>query len=124
MDSYFPDAIVTGYEMLAASLDLPDPDDRHVLAAAILGEADVIVTANLRDFPANYLAPHAIATQHPDTFITDLFQFDTEALLEAVHGHRTALSNPPRSVGEYLASLIRLGLNGATALLQAHETAI
>src|SRR5260370_26917417 len=57
MDLHAADALVTGYEDLIEALKLPDPDDRHVLAAAIRGRADVIVTANLRHFPANILAP-------------------------------------------------------------------
>ena len=124
MDGHFPDAIVTGYEILAAELDLPDPDDRHVLAAAIHGGADVIVTGNLRDFPASRLAPHALAAQHPDAFIADLFETDPEAVLAAVRGHRAALRNPPRSVSDYLAALERLGLSRTASLLRTHETAI
>src|SRR3954449_10794149 len=56
MDSHAADALVTGYEDLIPGLQLPDPDDRHVLAAAIRGRADVIVTANLREFPAEHIA--------------------------------------------------------------------
>ena len=73
MDRHFPDAVVTGYTARAAGLDLPDVGDLHVLAAAIEGEADVIVTGNLRDFPADRLAPHGLTAQHPDAFIADLF---------------------------------------------------
>ena len=124
MEQHFPDALVTGYEVLAAELDLPDPDDRHVLAAAINGKADVIVTANLRDFPASQLAPHALAAQHPDTFVADLFEVDSEAVLAAVRGHRSALRNPPRSVGEYLSAVERLGLSTTASLLRTRETSI
>ena len=56
MDEHFPGAVVTGYTALAASLDLPDPGDTHVLAAAIEGEANIIVTRNLRHFPSERLA--------------------------------------------------------------------
>ena len=86
MDRHFPDAVVTGYEAVAAGLDLPDPSDRHVLATAIHGGANVIVTRNLRDFPADRLAPHAIAAQHPDAFIASLFETDPGAVLAAVAG--------------------------------------
>jgi hypothetical protein len=51
MDLHAVDALVTGYEDLIPGLHLPDPNDRHVLAAAIRGQADVIVTMNLRDLP-------------------------------------------------------------------------
>jgi predicted nucleic acid-binding protein len=51
------DCLVTGYESLVESLHLPDPDDRHVLAAAIKSSAQVIVTTNLKDFPEAELQP-------------------------------------------------------------------
>ena len=124
MDGHFPDAVITGYETLAAALHLPDPDDRHVLAAAIHGGADAIVTRNLRDFPADRLAPHRIAALPPDAFIADLFESDPETALLAIRGHRAALRRPPRSAGDYLAALERLGLTGTVSLLRAHETAI
>ena len=122
MDEHFPNAIVTGYRTLADELDLPDPDDRHVLAAAIIGGADIIVTGNLRDFPANRLAPHAIAAQHPDDFISDLFEADPEVVLAAIRGHRAALRNPSRSASDHLAALERLGLSRTASLLRTRET--
>ena len=63
MNAHVRDCLVTGYEGLIPGLPLPDPDDRHVLAAAIRGRADVIVTFNLKDFPATTLAPLGIETQ-------------------------------------------------------------
>ena len=121
MDEHFPGAVVTDYRTLVAELDLPDPDDRHVLAAAIRGGADVIATGNLRDFPASRLAAHAISAQHPDSFICDLFQTDAETVLAAVRGHRAALRNPPWSANNHLAALERLGLGRAASLLRIHE---
>ena len=47
MDQFFPSALVTGFEPLIDAITLPDPDDRHVVAAAIRARADVIVTFNL-----------------------------------------------------------------------------
>ncbi|MEH1958372.1 MAG: hypothetical protein V7L05_00405 [Nostoc sp.] len=68
MNNNVRDCLVTGYETLVAGLQLPDPDDRHILAA-IRCDANVIVTFNLKDFPASYLAPYGIEPQHPDDFI-------------------------------------------------------
>lgn len=124
MDQHFPDAVVTGYATLTDALNLPDPDDRHVLAAAIRGGANLIVTSNLRDFPARSLAPHAIAAQHPDSFIADLFRTYPHDVLAAVRGHRAALRNPPRSVNDHLLALEGLGLRSTTALLRAHKSDI
>lgn len=72
MDEAFPSGLVTGYEHLVPGLDLPDQDDRHVLAAAVHGGAGEIVTFNLRDFPAERLAPYRVRATHPDEFITRL----------------------------------------------------
>ena len=124
MDGHFPDAVVTGYEAIAAEFDMPDPDDRHVLAAAIHGGASVIVTRNLRDFPADRLAPQALAAQHPDAFVAGLFETDPDAVLAAVRDHRAALRHPPRSASDHLAALERLDLIGTVSLLRRHETAI
>ena len=74
MDAHVRDCLVEGYEELIASIVLPDPGDRHVLAAAIRGGAEVIVTMNLKDFPAKTLAPYGIEAQHPDTFIMYLIE--------------------------------------------------
>jgi hypothetical protein len=71
MDTCIRDCLVTGHERLIPSLELPDPDDRHVLAAAIVGRCDAIVTQNLKDFPAEALAPFQIETQHPDGFFSN-----------------------------------------------------
>ena len=124
MDRHFPDAVVTGYSALAAKLDLPDPGDSHVLAAAIEGGADVIVTRNLRDFPADSLAPYGLTAQHPDSFIVDLFDADREAVLAAVRGHRAALRNPPRSTSEHLVALERLDLVRTASLFRPHLDSI
>lgn len=84
MDRHFPDALVTGFDNLDSEIDLPDPDDRHVLAAVIHGRADVIVTANLRDFPTDRLVSCKLVARHPDTFVAELFDVDPEAVLATV----------------------------------------
>ncbi|WP_249192517.1 PIN domain-containing protein [Burkholderia cenocepacia] len=76
MDRAIPDGLVEGYEALVAGLTLPDPDDRHVLAAAIRCGASVIVTFNERDFPNDLLAPYGIESQHPDEFVDNLLDLD------------------------------------------------
>jgi hypothetical protein len=70
----FPDALVTGWEELVPTIRLPDPGDRHVVAAAWAGRADVIVTDNLADFPSAAL-PASIVRQPLDDFLLDIFDF-------------------------------------------------
>ena len=124
MDAHFPAAIVTDYDALMADIDLPDLGDRHVLAAAIHGGADVIVTFNQQDFPAAQLAEHAMAAKHPDAFIGDLFDSNPDTVLAAARDHRNALKKPPKSSEEYLADLERIGLVRSAALLRERMDAI
>jgi len=118
MDAHVPDCVVTGYEALVPSLVLPDPDDRHVLAAGIHCGADVILTFNLRDFPTEVLAQHEMEAQHPDTFIATLLADAPDIVCAAAQQQRASLKNPPLSVEQYLTSLERQGLAKAVAKLR------
>ncbi|MEI4470243.1 RSP_2648 family PIN domain-containing protein [Frigidibacter sp. MR17.24] len=84
----FPAASVPVPEAAAEALDLPDPNDRHVLAAAIAGRATAIVTFNLRDFPGWALGPHAIRAEHPDPFLLGLLARDPARVERVVEGVR------------------------------------
>ena len=118
MDKHASGALVTGYEDLIERVHLPDPDDRHVLAAAIRGRADVIVTMNLKDFPAKVLKPHGIVAQHPDEFVVRLLEVAPSAVTGAATDHRESLKNPPMTVAEYLAALEARGLMQTASALQ------
>ena len=110
MDTAVGDALITGYEALIECLELPDADDRHVMAAAIVGRCDVIVTQNLQDFPAAVLQPYGIETQHPDDFLAHHLNLTPGKFCVAVRKVRARLKNPPYSVEDYLAVLTRQGL--------------
>lgn len=118
MNAHASDALVEGFEALIDTLALPDPDDRHVLAAAIHGRVDVIVTANLRDFPAEALRPFGIAAQHPDEFVLHLLDLAPAAVTRAAREHRESLRSPPKNVEIYLETLARHGLTGTVAALR------
>ena len=118
MDLHAVDALVTGYEDLIPGLRLPDPNDRHVLAAAIRGQADVIVTMNLRDFPADVVGEFGIEAQHPDEFVLHLLDLAPETVMAAAESHRQSLKNPPRTIEEYLDTLERKGLTKTVATLR------
>ena len=79
----FPDALVEHYEALIESLELPDKDDRHVLAAAIKTNANLIITNNLNDFPNDYLENFGLKAKAPDDFFTDIIDLNHEISLEA-----------------------------------------
>ena len=110
MDSHVRDALVEGYESLILQLDLPDPNDRHVLAAAIHAQAGVIVTFNLRDFPAASLTPYGITAQHPDAFLLELIELDPTRVCAAAAAQRQSLHNPPKSQEEFLDIMRQQGI--------------
>ncbi|MGH7140288.1 MAG: hypothetical protein ACREHD_31515, partial [Pirellulales bacterium] len=89
-----------------------------VLAAAIRAGADVIVTANLVDFPPEALQQHGVEVQHPDDFIMGLLDAAPEAVCEAARRQRASLKNPPLDVDAYLASLERQGIPKTVATLR------
>jgi predicted nucleic acid-binding protein len=119
MDAAVPGALVDGYQHHLERLQLPDPDDRHVLAAAIEAEADVIVTFNAKDFPRKIVSAHGIDVRRPDAFVLELLAGDeAENVYAAVRGHRSALLNPPYTIEQYLQSLARAGLRRSAEQLR------
>jgi PIN domain len=102
MDQSVRDCLVTGYEAFIPQIELPDPDDRHVLAAAIVGRCDMIVTQNLRHFPDSALALYAVEVQHPDEFLCNQLDLAPSLFCEAIRKVRARLKNPPFPVDDYL----------------------
>jgi hypothetical protein len=118
MNAAIPDALVTGYEGLIDEVSLPDPDDRHVFAAAIHAHAGVIVTYNTKDFPSVQLHSYGIDAQRPDEFVMRILDLSPSAVYTAVRDQRQMLKNPPRSVRELLDTFRALGLAGTVAALE------
>ena len=119
MDRAVRDCLVMGYEPLIPALALPDAGDRHVLAAAVVGRCDVIVTQNLKHFPANALVPYGIEAQHPDEFLSNQLSLAPGVFCEAVRKLRARLKNPPYSVEDYLNTLTQQGLVATAAELES-----
>jgi hypothetical protein len=120
MDENAHDCLVTGYEDLIEGLGLPDPDDRHVLAAAIGAKAQLIVTYNQSDFPVAVLGPLGIEALHPDTFVVQLLDQAPARVCKAVRRQRLNLRNPPKSVEQFLDILARQALPQSVALLSQY----
>lgn len=117
MDRATRDSLIVGYEALIPTLDVPDPEDRHVLAAAIVGHCDVIVTQNLKDFPPETLDTYGVEAQHPDDFLGNHLNLSPGLFCAAVRKVRSRLKNPPYSVAEYLDTLTQQGLVGTASEL-------
>jgi len=124
MKAVLPDADVADYRPLVADLELPDPDDRHVLAAAIAGKASVIVTWNLKDFPARHLLPYGVTSQSPDDFLTDLHAAFPEALISSVKRARHNLRKTTPSVEAFVDALQQGGLKTFSDVIRRNIAAL
>lgn len=121
MDAKTRDALVTGYEPLIDSLSLPDENDRHVLAAAIVGHCDVIVTYNLKDFPKDEVGKYAIETQHPDAFLANHLDLYPGRFCEAVRKIRSRHIKRQLTVNQYLDNLAEIELVTTAASLREYS---
>lgn len=106
----FPDALVTNYGGLISGLTLPDSKDCHVLAAAIKTNANVIVTNNIKDFPADYLSSYALSAKTADDFLTDIIDLNPEHAIIAFKEMVLNRQNPDLDEFELLDILRNRGL--------------
>lgn len=117
-------SLVVDHLDLVECLSLPDPDDRHVLAAAIKCNADAIVTFNLKDFPNDVLTQYEIEAIHPDDFITDLFDLCAPKVLQTMRKHRARLKNPPLTPDDYIQYFAKQGLTNTVRILESYKLTI
>jgi hypothetical protein len=115
----FPDALVKNYEGLIGSLNLPDLEDRHVLAAAIKTNANIIVTNNLNDFPTDVLEPLGLSAKNADDFLTDIIDLNHEVAIQAFRKMVMNRRDPDLDEYEVLAALRKNGLNDTADYLHA-----
>ncbi len=115
----FPDACVKNYETLIESLKLPDEKDRHVLAAAIKTNADIIVTNNLKDFPASYLDAFGLKAKSLDDFFTDIIDLNQEKAIEAFKEMVLYKKNPPLDAFDVLDKFRNINLKDTANYLNA-----
>jgi len=100
----FPEAMVERYEHRVEEMT-NDPKDRHVLAAAVVGGADIVVTANLRHFPKSTCSPHGILVQSPDEFLCDALSTRPGVMVAVIRAQAARKLRPPTSVDQMLQSL-------------------
>lgn len=117
MIAALPDATVSDYAELVVEQDLPDPDDRHVLAAALKTGAEFLVTNNLDDFPADKVPTH-LRVMSPDEFVAMLAETDMETIVEVIEAQAADLTNPPITAGQVLDGLEVVGLVETVAQLR------
>jgi predicted nucleic acid-binding protein len=110
MNKSFERALVENWQPAVSELELPDLDDLHVLAAAIVGGGQAIVTFNLTDFPTNLLKPHHVDPVHPDTFLLDQLDLAPALVVTALVKQAQRFRNPPMDLSGLLARLERCGV--------------
>ncbi|MGV0424419.1 PIN domain-containing protein [Corynebacterium tuberculostearicum] len=113
------DCLVTGYEELIDDLWLPDPNDRHVLAAAISCGAQSIITENVKDFPCSILDGFGIRRQSADEFLCELIASSPAIVQHSIEDAAAAFKKPPRSVDEVLTALALSGTPRAVEMLRS-----
>lgn len=113
----FPEGIAEVEECIVVGLKLPDPEDRHVLAAAIKTKASLIVTDNLKDFPADCLAKHEVEAVSADAFIADCIDLAGPEAIAALRTLRERLKNPEFDAEALLVRIEQIGLTQAATLL-------
>lgn len=119
MNHAFDDALVSGWEPLVGALELPDQDDRHVVAAALLGRADAIVTANVKDFPSTVLGPLGLEAVTVDDFLLNQLGLSEASTLAVVRAQAEAMRHPPVELDELLSRLRRSGAPKFAAAVDA-----
>jgi predicted nucleic acid-binding protein len=110
MNESVPDCLIENFEAYIPTLTLPDAKDRHVLAAAIAGHADAIVTANLKDFPKEVLAAYNIEALHPDDFIMNQLELVPRGALLSIKQVRLRNKNPPINAADFIFMIEKSGL--------------
>lgn len=118
MDNAFPDALVDGYLYSIPGVDLPDPNDIHVLQAAYTGEANFLVTSNLKDFPSETCLRYKIIPIHPDEFCLMLIESSMDVAFLSFKQLVNRLKKPPQQIEQVFETLEKCGLNKTVECLQ------
>ena len=124
MNSHVRDCLVENYEDLINEVTLPDQNDRHVLAAAVKANAEIIVTFNLRDFPNDILLIHNLKAISPDNLLAELFDYNADNFNLAFERQLKSLKKPPKTIDELLEILESQGLQRTVAKLKYYRNRV
>jgi len=109
MAARFPDAEISNYQQFVGTLGRPDPNDEHVLAAAIVGKVDRLVTFNLKDFPLSTRSLYGIELTHPDDFLMELVANNPDRFLEATAKWYSGYKRPALNIHDISQAMGQLG---------------
>lgn len=121
MNKALPAALLSSNEAIGEGIHLPDPDDVHVVAAALSARADFIVTANLRDFPEQILAQHGVRAISPSDFLIRLLMEQPALVHQALQIQIERYRNPPIEMAQLLHQLARQGADEFVRALEEQQ---
>ncbi|NEG69734.1 PIN domain-containing protein [Bifidobacterium choloepi] len=119
VEAAFPDSMVTNWRGYGNTVRLPDPDDQHVVAVALVSGASSIVTYNLEDFPSSVLEPYGIRAIHPDELLVRCYEEDSESFVEILREMVATKKHPTRTVRDQIEYFAAAGCNGIADKLAA-----
>ncbi|WP_158811092.1 PIN domain-containing protein [Beijerinckia sp. L45] len=121
MQDAFEEALVDDFDTFMCLCDgLPDPNDVHVVAAALKTQAAMIVTDNLKHFPESLMSPLNIEARSPDAFIADTIALDPGRAVAAISRMRLRLKRPEKTPDMLLLDMEASGLIETVDALRAH----
>lgn len=121
MNRSFPNASVSGFEIYIQGLNLPDPNDHHVLAAAVVGKCDLLITQNVRHFPDEIMSSFGISVSSPDDFLAALLLSNPEKFCSSVSSVLSRLNNPAYTFDQYQSHLRLIGLIQTSTILGRYQ---
>lgn len=124
MEQALPEALVGKFHHHIEAINLPDPDDRHVVAAAIEAKASLILTWNLRDFPAKELRKNRLIRETPDGFLAGIYDEAPDLVIGSLANARRNLTKSSTSAQEFLELLGRQGFTKLARRLRSHASAL
>jgi hypothetical protein len=122
MNAALPSASVDGYKEQVPKVTLPDPDDRHVVAAGIATSDSIILTWNLRDFPTRELKKFGLRRETPDAFVSSLYDKVPDLVIDSLANARRNLTKPGLSASDFIKILKGQKLIDLAKRAQRHLT--
>jgi predicted nucleic acid-binding protein len=118
MDRAIDHDLIENYQRHIVDINIPDPNDRHVLAAAIEAGAEILLTYNLRDFPNSKVAMYGVTVIHPDNLLGELIAEESKTVLSVIEEMRLKRQRPEISQLQLLESFSRLNIPGFVGMLR------